>query len=64
MRVLLVEDDTASAKSIERMLKAEDFLCDRMDCGAASQEVEELCKYDLIILDLPLADTDGQQLIR
>ena len=64
MRVLLVEDHTASEKSIERMLKAGDFLCDRMDFDAARQQVEELYKYDLIILDLPLADIDGQQLIQ
>lgn len=64
MRVLLVEDPTAAAQSIEGMLKAEGFFCDRMDFSAAYQQVDELSKYDLILLDLPLAEIDGQQLIR
>ncbi|MCZ6483475.1 MAG: DNA-binding response regulator, partial [Alphaproteobacteria bacterium] len=33
MRVLLVEDDTSTAKSIELMLKAEGFVVDSTDLG-------------------------------
>ncbi|HEU0118541.1 MAG TPA: DNA-binding response regulator, partial [Alphaproteobacteria bacterium] len=33
MRVLLVEDDTSVAKSIELMLQAEGFICDTTDLG-------------------------------
>mgnify|MGYP002641329188 CR=1 FL=1 len=63
MRVLFVEDDIASAKSIESMLKAGGILCNSMNIGAASLKVETLYGYDLIILDLLSADTEGHQLI-
>ena len=33
MRVLIVEDDTATAKSVETILKAEGFICDTTDLG-------------------------------
>ena len=33
MRVLLVEDDTATAASIKMMLVKENFICDTTDLG-------------------------------
>ena len=64
MRVLLVEDDTASAKSIEMMLKAEGFLCDCTDLGEDGLEIGKLYDYDAIILDLMLPDMDGYEVLR
>ena len=52
MRVLLVEDDTSVAKSIELMLQAEGFIVDTTDLGEDGLEIGKLYDYDIIILDL------------
>jgi 3-phosphoshikimate 1-carboxyvinyltransferase len=39
MRVLLVEDDSATATSIEMMLRAEGFICDTTDLGEDGLEI-------------------------
>jgi two-component system cell cycle response regulator CtrA len=64
MRVLLVEDDTATAKSIEMMLKSEGYVCDSTDLGEDGLEIGKLYDYDLIILDLMLPDMDGYEVLR
>ncbi len=64
MRVLLVEDDTASAKSIELMLKSEGYVCDSTDHGEDGLEIGKLYDYDLIILDIMLPDMDGFEVLR
>lgn len=64
MRVLLVEDDTSLAKSIEMMLKLEGFICDTTDLGEDGLEIGKLYDYDIIILDLMLPDIDGYEVLR
>ena len=64
MRVLLVEDDTATAKSVEMMLKSEGYVCDCTDLGEDGLEIGKLYDYDLIILDLMLPDMDGYEVLR
>jgi len=64
MRVLLVEDDTSLAKSIEMMLKSEGFICDTTDLGEDGLEIGKLYDYDIIILDLMLPDIDGYEVLR
>lgn len=64
MRVLLVEDDTASAKSIEMMLRTEGYVCDSTDLGEDGLEIGKLYDYDLIVLDLMLPDMDGFEVLR
>jgi two-component system cell cycle response regulator CtrA len=64
MRVLLVEDDTATAKSVEMMLKAEGYVCDCTDLGEDGLEIGKIYDYDLIILDLMLPDIDGYEVLR
>ncbi len=64
MRVLLVEDDQATAKSIELMLKQEGFVCDTTDMGEDGLEIGKLYDYDIIILDLMLPDMDGYEVLR
>jgi two-component system cell cycle response regulator CtrA len=64
MRVLLVEDDAATAASIELMLKRESFICDTTDLGEDGLEIGKLYDYDIIILDLMLPDIDGYEVLR
>ncbi len=64
MRVLLVEDDTSTAKSIELMLKADGFIVDSTDLGEDGLEIGKLYDYDIIILDLMLPDIDGYEVLR
>jgi two-component system, cell cycle response regulator CtrA len=64
MRVLLVEDDSSTAASIEMMLRAEGFICDTTDLGEDGLEIGKLYDYDIIILDLMLPDIDGYEVLR
>src|SRR5919202_389184 len=64
MRVLLVEDGSATAASIELMLRAEGFICDTTDLGEEGLEIGKLYDYDIIILDLMLPDIDGYEVLR
>jgi len=64
MRVLLVEDDTATARTIELMLKTEGYVCDSTDMGEDGLEIGKLYDYDLIVLDLMLPDMDGYEVLK
>jgi two-component system, cell cycle response regulator CtrA len=64
MRVLLVEDDSSTAKSIELMLKSESFIVDSTDLGEDGLEIGKLYDYDIIILDIMLPDIDGYEVLR
>ena len=64
MRVLLVEDEPATAKSIELMLKSAAMVVDSTDLGEDGLEIAKLYDYDIIILDLKLPDIDGMEVLR
>ena len=64
MRVLLVEDDSPTAKTVQAMLKSEGFVCDTTDLGEDGLEIAKLYDYDIIILDLMLPDMDGYEVLR
>src|SRR5437868_9281158 len=64
MRVLLVEDDSATAQSIEMMLRSEGYVCDTTDLGEDGLEIGKLYDYDIILLDLMLPDIDGYEVLR
>src|SRR5215475_14757895 len=64
MRVLLVEDDVATATSIKMMLLKENFICDTTDLGEDGLEIGKIYDYDIIILDLMLPDIDGYEVLR
>ncbi len=64
MRVLLVEDDSGTAQSIELMLKTEGMNVYRTDLGEEGVDLGKLYDYDLILLDLNLPDISGYQVLR
>jgi two-component system, cell cycle response regulator CtrA len=64
MRVLLVEDDSATAHSIELMLKSESFNVYSTDLGEEGVDLGKLYDYDIIVLDLNLPDMSGFEVLR
>jgi two-component system cell cycle response regulator CtrA len=64
MRVLLVEDDSAIARSIELMLKSENFNVYVTDLGEEGIDLGKLYDYDIILLDLNLPDMSGYDVLR
>jgi len=64
MRVLLVEDDASTAKSIELMLKSEGYIIDVTDLGEDGLDLGKIYEYDIIILDLMLPDMDGYDVLK
>src|SRR5436309_12932030 len=59
MRVLLIEDDSATAQSIELMLKSEGFNVYTTDLGEEGIDLGKIYDYDIILLDLNLPDMSG-----
>jgi len=64
MRVLLVEDDASTARSIELALASEGIVCDTAELGEEGLEIGKIYDYDIIILDLMLPDLDGYEVLR
>ena len=64
MRILLIEDDTATSKSIELMLGHANFNVYTTDLGEEGIDLAKLYDYDLILLDLVLPDINGHDVLR
>jgi two-component system cell cycle response regulator CtrA len=64
MRVLLIEDDSATAQSIELMLKSEGFNVYTTDLGEEGVDLGKIYDYDIILLDLNLPDMSGLDVLR
>ena len=64
MRVLLIEDDSAMARSIELMLRSESFNVYTTDLGEEGIDLGKLYDYDIIVLDLQLPDMSGFEVLK
>ena len=64
MRVLLVEDDPATSRSIELMLTHANLNVYCTDLGEEGIDLAKLYDYDLILLDLNLPDMNGHEVLR
>jgi two-component system cell cycle response regulator CtrA len=64
MRVLLVEDDPQTSKSIELMLTHANLNVYATDLGEEGIDLAKLYDYDLILLDLALPDMNGHEVLR
>ncbi|HUO02140.1 MAG TPA: response regulator transcription factor [Rhizomicrobium sp.] len=64
MRVLLIEDDSAMARSIELMLRSEGLNVYTTDLGEEGIDLGKLYDYDIIVLDLQLPDMSGFEVLK
>ncbi|AVW91040.1 response regulator transcription factor [Celeribacter baekdonensis] len=64
MRILLVEDDPTTSKSIELMLSHANLNVYTTDLGEEGIDLAKLYDYDLILLDLGLPDMNGHDVLR
>jgi len=64
MRVLLIEDDSATAQSIDLMLKSEGFNVYVTDLGEEGVDLGKIYDFDIILLDLNLPDMNGFEVLK
>jgi len=64
MRILLVEDDPTTSRSIELMLTHANLNVYCTDLGEEGVDLAKLYDYDLILLDLNLPDMNGHEVLR
>jgi two-component system cell cycle response regulator CtrA len=64
MRILQVEDDRATAQSVELMLKSEGFSVYTTDLGEEGADLANIYDYDLVLLDIGLPDISGLDVLR
>ncbi|MBW6506930.1 MAG: response regulator transcription factor [Rhodobacteraceae bacterium] len=64
MRILLVEDDPTTSRSIELMLTHANLNVYCTDLGEEGIDLAKLYDYDLILLDLNLPDMNGHEVVR
>ena len=64
MRALLIEDDGATAQSIDLMLRSEGLNVYTTDLGEEGIDLGKIYDYDIILLDLNLPDMSGFDVLR
>jgi two-component system, cell cycle response regulator CtrA len=64
MRVLLIEDDQSTARSIELMLHSVGFNVYVTDLGDEGADLGKVYDYDIILLDLNLPDMSGFEVLK
>ena len=64
MKVLIIEDESQLADSIQGYLKANDFICEQADRIDTAIQKVSMYDYDCILLDLMLPDGDGFEILK
>jgi two-component system cell cycle response regulator CtrA len=64
MRALLIEDDSATAQSLELILKVESFDVDTANSGKEGVHLAKLYNYDIVLLDLTPPNVPGFKVLR
>ena len=64
MRVLIAEDDVATARGISLALKAASIVVDHTDLGEEAFELARTYDYDLVMLGAGLPDISGLEVLR
>ncbi len=64
MRVLLIEDDRAMARSVELMLDEAGFEHETAGSGETALEFARTYEFDVIMLDLTLPDLSGHEVLK
>ncbi|MGH1483253.1 MAG: response regulator transcription factor [Geminicoccales bacterium] len=64
MRALLVDDDTAISDLLKAALGRENFLIEQVETAEEALDVIKLYDFDVMILEIDLADMDGVRLVR
>lgn len=64
MRILLIEDDQTTSRSIELMLAHANLNVYATDLGEEGIDLAKLYDYDLILLDINLPDMNGHEVLR
>jgi DNA-binding response OmpR family regulator len=63
-RILVIEDDRAVQKALKRLFEAEGFVVDIAGNGAAGLEMFRMVTPSVLVLDLSLPGTPGQDVCR
>lgn len=63
MKILIIEDEAALAKSISDYLSEENYICEFAETFAMALEKVENYNYDCILLDLMLPDGSGMDIL-
>ncbi len=64
MRVLLIEDDKAMARAVEKMLDDAGFEHETAATGEVALEFARAYEFDVIMLDLTLPDFHGNEILK
>lgn len=63
MRIMLVEDDMLLAQGLTDRLEDQGFDVDEADRGEDALELTDIYEYQVMILDLPLPDMSGDEVL-
>ena len=64
VRVLVVDDDSVLARAIQRVLCVRGFEVDTVPDGPSALERLERQRYDVMLLDMQMANMDGMEVFR
>jgi DNA-binding NtrC family response regulator len=63
-RILIVDDDTITLKSIVHILEVEGYIVDTAESGCEAIEKSKKKHYDLALIDIHLPDIKGTRLLK